>query len=228
MRPCRLAQRVRVKGTAMNNAVLKFTRDSPTLHGHAWNLMVAALLVVGSLWVWSMSKVNQELRTTLQGAAVLAERAMVVDRLVGRQISLDFLHETIGILDGDRGPVEAWLLWIVDLERCANCLNEGFVVWNALAEDPSVSRHLLVLGEGKVPDHARRALRGTTITTASRAEVETVLGPLLPNTKALVDHSGIILMSDSRSTAWECGWSFEAQVGALRGALNSNVIRIQP
>ena len=91
-----------------------------------------------------------------------------------------------------------------------------------------MSRHLLVFGEGEVPDHARRALRGTTITTASREEIETVLGPLLPNTKALVDHSGTILMSDSRAAASECGWSFEAQVGALRGVLASGVIRSQP
>ena len=28
--------------------------------------------------------------------------------------------------------------------------------------------------------------------------------------------------------AFECGWSFEAQVGALRGVLSSGVIRSQP
>lgn len=116
----------------------------------------------------------------------------------------------------------------VDLERCVNCLTGGLAVWNALAEDPSVSRHLLVFGQARVPDHARRALRGTTVTVASREQIETVLGPLLPDTKVLVDHSGTILMSDSRTAASECGWSFEAQVGALRGVLASGVIRSQP
>ena len=104
----------------------------------------------------------------------------------------------------------------------------GFAVWNALAEDPSVSRHLLVFGQAVMPDHARRALRGTTITVGSREQIETVLGPLLPDTKVLLDHSGTILMSDSRTAASECGWSFEAQVGALRGVLASGVIRSQP
>ena len=212
----------------MKKKVLGFSKDSITTRKWAWDLMVAALLVVGSLWVWRVSRINQELGTTLRYARALAERATVLDRLVGLRVPLHFLRETIGIPDADRDTVEVHLLWIVDLEQCANCLTEGFVVWNALAEDPSVSRHLLVFGEGEVPDHARRALRGTTITTASREEIETVLGPLLPNTKALVDHSGTILMSDSRAAASECGWSFEAQVGALRGVLASGVIRSQP
>ena len=152
----------------------------------------------------------------------------MVDRLVGRPVPLDFLRETVGIPDDDRDVVEVHLLRIVDLERCANCLTGGFAVWNALAEDRSVSRHLLVVGEGEVPDHASRALHGTTIAAASREEIETVLGPLLPDTRTLVDQSGTILMSDSRAAASECGWSFEAQVGALRGVLASGVIRGQP
>ncbi len=194
----------------------------------AWDLVVAVLLVVGSLWVWRTIGINRELRATLQFTAALAERSTVRDRLVGRRVPSDFLRESIGIPDDDRDVVEARLLWIVDLERCANCLTSGFAVWNALAEDPSVSRHLLVIGEGEVPDYASRALRGTTIAAASREEIDTVLGPLLPDTKALVDHSGTILMSDSRAAASECGWSFEAQVGALRGVLASGVIRSQP
>ena len=208
--------------------VLGFSKDAMVPRKWAWDLLVAALLVVGSLWIWRVSRINQELGTTLRYARALAERATVLDRLVGRRVPLDFLHETIGIPDGDRDVVEVRLLWIVDLERCANCLTGGFAVWNALAEDRSVSRHLLVVGAREVPDHASRALRGTTIAAASREEIETALGPLLPDTKALVDHSGTILMSDSRAAASECGWSFEAQVGAVRGVLASGVIRSQP
>ena len=194
----------------------------------AWDLVAAVLLVVGSLWVWRTIGINRELRATLQFTAALAERSTVRDRLVGRRVPSDFLRESIGIPDDDRDVVEARLLWIVDLERCANCLTSGCAVWNALAEDPSVSRHLLVIGEGEVPDYASRALRGTTIAAASREEIDTVLGPLLPDTKVLLDDSGTILMSDSRTAASECGWSFEAQVGALRGVLASGVIRSQP
>jgi hypothetical protein len=198
------------------------------LRKRAWDLLVAVLLLVGSLWIWRTSRLNHELRTTLQAVAMVAERSTVVDRLVGRRVPLDFLHETVGIPDDDRDVVEVRLLWIVDLDRCANCLTGGFAVWNALAEDPSMSRHLLVFGQAVMPDHARRALRGTTITVGSREEIETVLGPLLPGTKVLLDDSGTILMSDSRTAASECGWSFEAQVGALRGVLASGVIRSEP
>ena len=140
----------------------------------AWDLVVAVLLMVGSLWAWRTIGINRELRATLQYAAALAERSTVRDRLVGLRVPLHFLHETIGIPDDDRDVVAARLLWIVDLERCANCLTGGFGIWNALAEDSSVSRHLLVLGEGEVPGYADRALRGTTIATGSREEIETV------------------------------------------------------
>ena len=214
--------------SAMKTRVRGFSRDSLLPRKRAWDLVVASLLVVGALWVWRTSRINQELGDALRYATALAERPTVVDRLVGRRVPLDFLRETIGIPDDDRDVVEVRLLWIVDLERCANCLTGGFAVWNALAEDRSVSRHLVVVGEMEVPDHASRALRGTTIAAASREEIETVLGPLLPDTKALVDHGGTILMSDSRAAASECGWSFEAQVGALRGVLASGVIRSQP
>ena len=214
--------------SAMKKEKWGSSRDSIMPRKRAWDLMVASLLLVCALWVLRASRINQELRATLQYAAALAERATVLDRLVGLRVPLQFLHETIGMPGSSRDVVEVRLLWVVDLERCPNCLTGGFAVWNALAEDPTVSRHLLVVGEGEVPDHANRALRGTTIAAASREEIETVLGPLLPNTKALVDNSGTILMSDSRTAASECGWSFEAQVGALRGVLTSGVIRSQP
>ena len=58
--------------------------------------------------------------------------------------------------------------------------------------------------------------------------MEAALDPLLPNTKGLVDESGTVLLTDSRAAASECGWSFEAQVGALRGVLTGKVIRSQP
>ena len=55
--------------------------------------------------------------------------------------------------------------------------------------------------------------------------MDTAFGPLLPNTKLLVDHTGVVLMADSRTAASDCNWNFEAQVGALRGTLTTSLIR---
>lgn len=194
----------------------------------AWDLGATILLLLASLWVWRTTRVNQELRSALQFTAAQAERSSVLDRLTGRRVPLPLLHEIIGAEQG-RDVTEFGLLWIVDLERCATCLTDRFAVWNMLAEDPSIGRYLLVFGDGKVPQFVPRALRGTTIiTSVSREQIDTIFGPLLPNTKVLFDRSGMILMSDSRTAGSKCGWSFEAQVGALHGILTSDVIRSQP
>ena len=75
---------------------------------------------------------------------------------------------------------------------------------------------------------ARRALRDTEIVSMSKEELVAAVGPLLSNTKLLVDGNGIILLADARSGGSECGWSFDAQVGALRGVLASHLVRNQP
>ena len=83
-------------------------------------------------------------------------------------------------------------------------------------------------GMGKCQYVARRALRGTEFASLSREELDAALGPIFPNTKVLIDGSGTVLMADARTATSECGWSFEAQVGALRGVIASSVIRSQP
>ena len=75
---------------------------------------------------------------------------------------------------------------------------------------------------------ARRAVRDTEIVSMSKEELVAAVGPLLSNTKLLVDGSGIVLLADARSGGSECGWSFDAQVGALRGVLPSHLVRNQP
>ena len=70
-----------------------------------------------------------------------------------------------------------------------------------------------------------RALSGTHVKAAPEDRITSALGFLLPNTQLLVDDKGTIVMADSRTAAEECGWSFAAQVGSLRGTLTSDLIR---
>ncbi len=183
------------------------------------DLAVFALVLCGAVAVWNTAASNRELAATLQSTAPLAERSSVRDRLVGRAVSLSWL----GLEEPD--PAEAHLVWIVDLARCQTCLSGRPAVWNALGDDDSLRRHVVVFDTDDVPEDGRRSLRGTALTEARRRDVQAALGPLLPNTKLLIDGAGVVVMADSRAVGSDCGWSFEAQVGALRGTLSTGVIR---
>lgn len=189
---------------------------------------VALLLGVATLLVLHATSINRELLASLSIQDALASRTAVHDRLVGRPIPLTLLGRAASADSVTPESAEAHLLWIADPDLCPRCLTEGLASWNALGDDRALRRRLIVAGGGEVPAGARRALRGTAIVSVGKEELTAALGPLLPNTKILVDGSGIILLADSRSAGSECGWSFDAQVGALRGALASELVRNQP
>ena len=190
-------------------------------HRRFLDLGVFALAVGGAIGVWKLASYNRELRAALTVADSRAVEASVRDRLVGARVPLSFLA-----LD-EPDPGDAHLIWVVDLERCPSCLAGANPAWNALGEDASLRRHLVVFEEDGVPEAARRVLRGATVMSASREELDAAFGSLLPSTKLLVGGDGIVLLADSRGAPSECDWSFEAQVGALRGTLASGVIRGQ-
>ena len=191
-------------------------------------IAVALLLVAASVLIVRATGINRELRASLSIQNALASRTAVHDRLVGRRIPLTLLGQSTTQDSETPWNAQAHLLWIVDPNLCPRCLTEGFASWNALGDDRGLRRRLILTGDGEVPAGARRALRGTEIVSVSKGELAAALGPLLPNTKTLVDGSGIILLADSRSGGSECGWSFDAQVGALRGVLASHLVRNQP
>ena len=186
------------------------------------DLTVLGLVFGCAVLVSNVASHNRELSATLRATGPLVERTSVRDRLVGTSASLSWL----GLEEPD--PAEAHLVWIVDVARCRTCLSGRSAVWNALGDDTSLKRHVVVVGDDDVPQDARRALRGTTFTAASRQDLEAAFGPLLPSTKLLVDRTGVVLMADSRKAASDCGWNFEAQVGVLRGTLTTGLIRSQP
>ena len=116
------------------------------------DLGVFALAVGGAIGVWKLASDNRELRAALVAADSRAVEAMVRDRLVGTSVPLSFLalHEP--------DPGDAHLIWLVDLEDCPSCLAGAHPAWNALGEDASLRRHVVVFEEDEVPEAARRAL----------------------------------------------------------------------
>lgn len=171
---------------------------------------------------WRTAATGREYHAALQLADPHADRTIIRDRLVGTQVSLPGLTRAVENRPNDNG---ADLIWIVDTDRCAGCFGRGLATWSALGADSSLRRHMLVRGSQGLPAGVRRALRGTRITTVSGQELHKALGPLLPTTMLLIDGEGTILMADSRKANTECGWSFEAQVGALRRVFSSGLIR---
>lgn len=182
------------------------------------------LLIMAVAFVFRSTRVIREQNATIQLRDVAAERSAIHDRLLGARVDLGLLGGTVS----EPSEVAAnMLLWVVDPKSCGRCVAEGFGAWDALGTDLELRRRLVVVGEGQLPEEARRALRGTEVVTVSRDEVSLALGGVLPNTKLLVDGGGIVLLADSRSASSECGWSFDAQVGALRGVLTGETIRSQ-
>ena len=191
-----------------------------TLRHGAYETIVFGLLVGCAVWVGKLVSHNRELGEVLAVTGSLAERSIVRDRLVGTVLPLSFLE-----LD-EVGTENKHLVWIVDVQRCVTCLDGNVGPWNALAEDMSLQRHVVLYGDEGLPGVSQRALRGTKVTSATH-ELAVALGPILPSTKLLIDGNGTVLMADSRTNASVCGWSFEAQVGSLRGILSTNTIRNQ-
>ena len=188
-------------------------------------LIVAILLLVASTLLMRATRNNRELRARLQFGEAQASRTVVHDRLVGMQVPRDLLGHTISFAPDASTESQAYLLWVVDVERCERCLVEGFATWNALAIDHALDRRVIIQGDSEIPPVARRALRGTAVVALPREQIMSVLGPVLPNTKMLLDEKGVVLLADSRTGGSECGWSFDAQVGALRGVLASDLVR---
>jgi len=183
------------------------------------------LLVVAVAFVFRATSVIHDQNSALQLRDVGAARNAIQDRLVGAHVDLGLLGGAIA----NRPELTAdVLLWVVDPDLCGRCVAEGFGAWDALGADLALRRRLVVVGDGKLPEEARRALRGTEVVRVSRDSALLELGAVLPNTKLLIDADGIVLMADSRSASSECGWSFDAQVGALRGVLTGETIRNQP
>ena len=186
-------------------------------------VLIAALLVVASVLIGHAASVNRGLHTALQTQHAAASRTAIHDRLIGQPLPHSLLNHLQIRPTAPRGVARSHLLWIVDGDRCGGCLADGLPMWSELAGDSLLDRHVILVGQA-LSGTQRHEVRGN-VTVMAREKISEALGTLLPNTKILTDDQGIILMADSRFTGPECGWSFDAQVGALRGILATDLLR---
>ena len=186
-------------------------------------LTVAALVVAIAAIAATQLRLGESRRTIGRMSAPYA-RAVTQDRLMGRQLDL----AALGVrreADTDRRPV---LLWILDLERCVGCF-DTVSEWKIL--EALDSHEPVVILTGPVTPDVRARLRvmpRTRPVLLRRDSVFAVTGPVLANTKLLLAGDGTVLMADTRSGGQECGWSFEAMVGAVLGLGSADRIRAGP
>lgn len=142
-------------------------------------------------------------------------RAYVQDRLVGTTI------DGAALAFGDEPPghaiAERTVLWILDLERCPECLDE-LGPWTRLEKLDGHAFSLVLVGLPS-PAHLTklRVMKHTHVLVSTREHVREAVGTVLPNTKMLLDDAGLVILVDSRESAAGCGTTFEGQVGAVAG-----------
>jgi hypothetical protein len=165
-----------------------------------------------------------DLRKAMRPLRMSSERARTQDRLIGSAIDVASFGagSPVSHLLNRRRPV---LLWIVDLENCSGCF-DGVSEWTRLERLEDHDLVLLLMGARTRGVAAQlRALRRTVVGQARREDVLAKLGNILPNTKFLLDAERIAVLVDSRASGKDCGWSFEAQVAAIRGLNSAQAIR---
>ncbi len=118
------------------------------------------------------------------------------------------------------------VVWIVDLEKCSGCFG-AVGEWARLERLADYDLLLFTIGRLTPAIESRiRALQRTVVRPTTRATVSAVIGPVLANTKLLLDVDRIAVLVDSRASGQECGWSFEAQISAVKGLASAKSIRM--
>jgi len=187
-------------------------------------LLSEAITVVALLLALAVAGIAQRrnalLRETILQIRMSSTRAQAQDRLIGKKIDTS----SLGL--GRSATAPPMLLWIIDLDNCAGCFDD-VSEWRRLERLEDHDLALLLVGKPDRSVAARlRALRKTVVAQTTRAEVLGSLGNTLPNTKLLLDAEGIAVLVDSRASGQECGWSFDAQVAAIRGLQSARAIRL--
>lgn len=185
-------------------------------------LSLTALVLAASVSVVAVRS-QKTLKQQMSEVEAPAVRALVQDRLTGARIDLYSLVplESSRLLADQRPTV----LWILDMARCPDCF-DNLGPWSRLE---TLEDHRLILGYIGTPSGVvkgrLRSLTKTRVFQTTPERVAETLGRILPNTKLLLDEDGVAVLVDSRTSASECGWSFDSQIGALKGLNSSHAIR---
>jgi hypothetical protein len=188
--------------------------------------LLACLALIAALGAWGLSvRRNAQTDVHLQRMSLPAARAQAQDRLVGTVVDVAALSGGMERRGDGNVPHRPAIVWLLDLDRCSGCF-DSVGEWTRLERLDDHDALLILIGDRTPAVDARlRALRRTEVRWTDRERVHDQLGPVLANTRLLLDEDGIALLVDSRAVGQDCGWSFEAQVGALKGLNSAWAIR---
>ncbi|MGH7467409.1 MAG: hypothetical protein ACRENP_05420 [Longimicrobiales bacterium] len=188
----------------------------------AYELVSLSALVVSLGVAYVGIRRTADARELVDSMRLSSARAQAQDRLIGSTLKLARVD---AVRQARTNGSRRMLMWIVNLDKCSGCF-DAVGEWTRLEQLSDHDAFLLLIGQRTPEVEARlRALDKTHVTSLSADAAAQIFGPLLANTKLLVDPDGIVLLADSRAGGQECGWSFEAQVGAVMGATAGNSIR---
>lgn len=187
------------------------------------SVTILALLIAAALGGLSVKR-YRDARAVIAETRLSSLRAEGQDRLIGKRIDVATLTSNTAARPTDTTR-RSTLIWVVELDRCSGCF-DTVSEWARLEQIAAYDLKLVLVGHSTPAVEARlRALGRTTVRWGKQERVDSALGNVLPNTKLLLDPDGIALLVDTRASGQECGWNFEAQIGALQGLGTAGAIR---
>lgn len=190
-------------------------------------LLTALLLGVAGGTIHRYFQDTERLQTRYEGIEDRALRTALRDASIGYPLPPLRLRDLEGTEHRLDQPGQPHAIWIVDTDRCPNCL-EDTPAWERLASSaPGLHTTLILLGmDGEAGEKAIRAkgIRGDVLVDPE-SDVRRLIRVPLPSIYLLTDERGLVMMADGRSAQRSCGWSFPAQLANVFGSGDSNRIR---
>lgn len=156
-----------------------------------------------------------------------ALRTAIRDAAIGRPLPPLRLRDLEGADHRLGAPGRPHAIWIVDTERCPNCLEDA-PAWNRLAaRTPGLKTTLVLVGmDDRQATNAVRLKRiRTDVLVDPGFKMGGVIPLSLPSVYVLLDEEGVVTMADARSANLSCSWSFPGQLASVVGASASTWIR---
>lgn len=169
--------------------------------------ILAAFVALGAVASHAIATAN-DLTDRTDRLEHAAARTYFRDALLGRRLTVDALDANLAGRPS--------ILWIIDLERCPDCLRDA-MAWYQLGDlNRGFVNRVIVVGRPSIDDlRLFEAMPELAVLEASRATIESLVGPFLPSSRLVVDERGVVVMADGRRDVRTCKWSFEGQLGHL-------------